>query len=167
MGGSQPFEVYDTLQNIWQPLFAEDIDDNCYNTARIGTSMLAIGGNSQRMYTPSEGTSSVTTRNSTEVPTNAASDASKLLYMDAANFTGNFFKYKKPWSLASAQKEVLHFCQACTKSGWTLVVCLDQAIMTNEAMVKWRTRRGREVRKGERNVPQGALRLVGDIFSKY
>jgi len=93
-------------------------------------------------------------------------DSKRLLYVDAANFTTKFFPLRQRWNLKSASKNVKLFCHAVTASRWTMVAFLDQAAMTAEAQVKWRTRRQREVRKGERKVPQGALRLLGDMLAE-
>ena len=94
-----------------------------------------------------------------------ASSEKKLLYMDSANYLENFFQPFDGWNLDAANQKVRAFCSAANRSGWTVVAFLDQATMTEEAQAKWRKRRVSEVRKGERRVPQGALRLLGDMFA--
>lgn len=90
----------------------------------------------------------------------------KLLYMDAANYTNFFFPYGCPWSLAKATKNAKRFAWVCTQSKWKVVAFFDQSILTQEAQNKWRKRREQEVRKKERAVPQGCLRLVGDLLAE-
>ena len=91
----------------------------------------------------------------------------RLLYIDAANYSiPHFFGHiKQPWSLSRAEKNVKRFCEAATGSGWIVVAFLDQAIMTKEAQKKWRKRREKEVRAARRDVPAGALRIVGDLLA--
>jgi len=89
----------------------------------------------------------------------------RLLYVDAANFTRRFFSYHDWWCLDAAQRNIQRFCSAAEHSGWTVVAFLDQATMTKEARAKWRRRREQSVESGERRIPQGGLRLVGEMFS--
>jgi len=89
----------------------------------------------------------------------------KLLYIDAANYTRQFFPpWETPWNLKTAQKKVRRLCAALKNRGYTIVAFIDDTNVTEEAIIKWRTRRERDVTKKTRGVPQGALRLVGDMF---
>lgn len=88
-----------------------------------------------------------------------------LLYLDAANYTRKFFRHHDWWCLDAAQRNIQRFCSAAAQSGWTVVAFLDQATMTKEARAKWRRRREHAVESGIRRIPQGGLRLVGEMFA--
>lgn len=90
----------------------------------------------------------------------------KLLYMDTANYTNFFFPYGRPWSLSEATKNAKRFAWACTQSKWKVVAFFDESVFTEEAQKKWRKRREQEVQRGKRAVPQGCLRLVGDLLAE-
>mmetsp|Transcript_2305 Transcript_2305/g.3481 ORF Transcript_2305/g.3481 Transcript_2305/m.3481 type:complete len:434 (-) Transcript_2305:42-1343(-) len=90
----------------------------------------------------------------------------KVLYMDAANFSASFFPMWRRWDLNQASMYAQRFCSACKNSGYKVVAFFDQNMLTTEAQKKWRKRREREVRRGERTVPQGCLRLVGDMLAE-
>ena len=100
-----------------------------------------------------------------ENPTYKRNMNKKLLYMDAANFIRKYFPFwEKQWNIKTANKRVRRFCTLAKKSGFTLVAFLDDNNVTQEAIRKWRKRRESEVKKKRRDVPQGAIRLVGDMF---
>jgi hypothetical protein len=86
------------------------------------------------------------------------------LYMDVANYLTSFFPLKKNCDLNRANQVVRRFVEASRYSGWDLVIFIDATTQTEETKIKWRERREREVREGRRNVPQGALHLIGDMF---
>jgi len=87
-----------------------------------------------------------------------------LLYMDVANYLTSFFPLKKNCDLNRANQVVRRFVEASRYSGWDLVIFIDATTQTEETKIKWRERREREVREGRRNVPQGDLHLIGDMF---
>ncbi len=84
--------------------------------------------------------------------------------MDVANYLTSFFPMNKSWDLNRANQVVRRFVEASRCSGWDLVIFIDATTQTEETKMKWRERREREVREGRRNVPQGALHLIGDMF---
>ena len=86
------------------------------------------------------------------------------LYMDVANYLTSFFPMNKSWDLNRANQVVRRFVEASRCSGWDLVIFIDATTQTEETKIKWRNRRESEVREGRRNVPQGALHLIGDMF---
>jgi len=97
-------------------------------------------------------------------PWAAPKNTSKLLYIDAANFTTNFFNEHDHWNLTKAHVKIRRFCTKVKEEGYTLVAFIDDTRFTSEAVKKWRTRREREVKAKQRRVPQSALRLTGDMF---
>jgi len=162
-GDGRALDVYSTKTNSWKGIPGmKELGSSCCYMTSVGKEIIFIHSSGEIQSC----LASISSKKIGLTEPTSAGTKSKLLYVDAANFTGRFFKYKRPWNLEQAQKEVCKMCNAATKSGWTMVVYLDQATMTVEAIKKWRSRREKEVRKGERMVPQGALRLVGDMFTR-
>jgi hypothetical protein len=89
----------------------------------------------------------------------------KLLYMDILNYTTRFIPLRD-WSCTRALARMSNFVQAARTSGWHLRAFLDETASSDEANEKWRLRREKEVRSGERSVPQGANVLIGDMLRK-
>ena len=87
--------------------------------------------------------------------------------MDGMNFAGGFFGYtKRPgvWNITASFKRVAKLVEAAERSQIMLKCFLDDTAPSEEASKKWKTRRVREIRAGEKNVPQGSGILLGDMF---
>lgn len=177
-GGSDDLaEVYNIDERTWTPLPAMQCKRYFCSVSHIDENVLVLGGNyggsSVEIFKPSASVCKDTIASdnlkSKILSLDIASDEpkSKLLYLDAANYTSKFFMFHDRWNLTIAEKAVKKFCDTSKRSGFTIVAFIDQAAMTEEAQQKWRRRREREVRRGERSVPQGALRLVGDMLAKH
>jgi hypothetical protein len=91
---------------------------------------------------------------------------SKILILDALNFSKSFLDCENHWNLGYAEKKVKKFVKSCENSGYELKVFIDGNTGTEEADKKWRIRRENEVRKGERKVPQSLNIILGDIFAE-
>ncbi|KAL6057025.1 RNase NYN domain-containing protein [Balamuthia mandrillaris] len=90
----------------------------------------------------------------------------KLLFVDILNYTTMFFRTSAAWPTPQAAfRQVQQFVKAARQSGWTLELFIDDRIQTTETEAKWRKRREKEIRMGTRRVPQGANRLLGDMFA--
>ena len=79
---------------------------------------------------------------------NAAADSAvgmKWLYVDALNYGQKFFPVRDPWDVNRAFSAVCSLAAAARKSGFQLKAFIDASTVTDEAKVKWRTRREREV----------------------
>lgn len=87
----------------------------------------------------------------------------KLLYMDLLNFGGNFFLISD-WNVRKAFIKVENFVSAARNSGFHLKVFLD-GVRAGEAEMKWKTRREKEILKGEKNMPQGFAHMLGEMFA--
>jgi hypothetical protein len=88
----------------------------------------------------------------------------KRLYVDILNYSHLFFTLHDHWNIFSAEKKVEKFVNRCRKSNIVLEIFIDGVYITNEACKKWKVRREKEVRKGERRVPQSTNILFGDLF---
>jgi len=90
---------------------------------------------------------------------------SRLLYVDALNYSHHFFpKRQTAWSLPYALSAVKRFVAASQRSSITVKVFIDGQTGTKEADEKWRRRREIEVQKRKRFMPQGLQALIGEMF---
>ena len=90
----------------------------------------------------------------------------KKLFVDILNYGGYFFTQGGcHWEVESALSKVEEFVKASKNSGYEMEVFIDAGIETEEAILKWRTRREMEVSKGERNMPQAMNVLLGEMFA--
>jgi len=90
---------------------------------------------------------------------------SEKLYIDALNY-GNFFfaKTKFTWSLSDPYERVKLFVNACKKANLEIIVFIDESAETEEAIIKWKSRREKEVQNEEKYMPQGMSYFLGDMF---
>ena len=85
----------------------------------------------------------------------AAADSAvgmKWLYVDALNYGQKFFPVRDPWDVNRAFSAVCSLAAAARKSGFQLKAFIDASTVTDEAKVKWRTRREREVQSMQVNL---------------
>ena len=160
MGGSEDStaEVFSIDKRIWMQLPLMNFKRFYCFASHMNGQIMVLGGAQDGGFTAEMLIPSVSPKGSVDRP-------KKLLYFDAANYARSFFCVHQRWNLTAAQSKVKKFHDASKRSGWTLVAFFDQAAMTKEAQEKWRKRREREVERGERSVPQGCLRLLGDMLS--
>ncbi|KAI8918998.1 hypothetical protein DFJ77DRAFT_507846 [Powellomyces hirtus] len=91
----------------------------------------------------------------------------KPLYVDALNYADMFFDPKAlHWEWLDAITRISHFVTFARNANYRLVVFIDAAIQSPEAILKWRSRRAREVRTQTRTMPLGVSSLIGDAFRK-
>ncbi len=99
----------------------------------------------------------------------------QLLFVDVLNFGHQFFggfrgkhnKHQQRWpTLSSAMQKVHSFVETARRSKFELEIFIDDAVQTEEAYIKWRDRREKEVARRNRGMPQGMNRLIGDMFKK-
>eukprot|EP00667_Euglena_gracilis_P013979 EG_transcript_14456 len=88
------------------------------------------------------------------------------LYFDILNFSGYFFPHGAPWNLQHAVRSAERLCDAAQASGFGLKVFIDAEVESDEAIARWRKRREDEVRKMKRDMPQGLLTLLGEVFAE-
>jgi hypothetical protein len=88
----------------------------------------------------------------------------RLLYVDLLNFCRFFFPERRDWNVTRAFRRVRDFVKAATKSHFKLKVFIDDAMPSEETERKWRSRRVKEILKGERNVPPCLSRMLGEMF---
>ena len=91
------------------------------------------------------------------------------LYVDALNFGRSFLDgpVLSGRDLVEAERCVADFVAAAYATGIDdLVAFIDAGSVTAEAQNKWRSRREREVRMGERSVPHAWSTLLGDMFRR-
>jgi hypothetical protein len=89
----------------------------------------------------------------------------QLVYLDALNYTTEFILLHD-WHCSRALARVQRFVDAAKTSGITIKAFLDEGTVSAEAGATWKSRRVREIVKGEKNVPQGAAVLLGDMLRK-
>ncbi|KAF9108679.1 hypothetical protein BGX27_008263, partial [Mortierella sp. AM989] len=88
----------------------------------------------------------------------------RLLYIDILNFSTRFFTISEHWYFLQARKRVEDFVRHARNSNFEPKVFIDASIESEEAILKWKTRREEEVIRGVRNMPQGLSTLLGDLF---
>jgi len=93
--------------------------------------------------------------------------ASSKLYVDAFNFLESFNLACENRDLNVSQGLVKKFIDAAKNSNYEIKVFLDSGLGSKEANGKWRRRREAEVRKEYRNIGQGTVIYLGDMFRKY
>lgn len=91
------------------------------------------------------------------------------LYFDALNWLGLFWSQRSgracPWrELERMRRRVTDFVRAANESSFSLTVVIDDTSNSPEAIGKWRTRREKELRKDNRNMPLGIDALYAEAF---
>eukprot|EP01031_Cornospumella_fuschlensis_P038739 gene38739-47098_t len=89
---------------------------------------------------------------------------SRLLYVDVLNYSDSFFPLND-WSVTRAFSRVKDFVEAAVRANLILTVFIDDTTPSGESETKWTTRREKEITKGERNMPPGLSRMLGEMFS--
>lgn len=87
-----------------------------------------------------------------------------FLYVDILNYGQYFFPMNRSWNISNAYNLVKEFIQAADQSNLKLKIFIDDAVPSDEATRKWKSRRAAEVIKGIKNMPQGLSILLGDMF---
>lgn len=88
------------------------------------------------------------------------------IYMDVLNFaSSHFFVDSDDWTIAPVMKRVEEFCNACKKANIELRIFID-VVREEKALKKWYTRMTRNVKEGNRGVPQHISGFLGQMFHK-
>ena len=88
----------------------------------------------------------------------------KLLYIDGLNYATRIFPRGRKWSCKAAFGFVRGWVTAARASSCEPKVFLDDANLSYEAKAKWKRRIEKDIRRTDRNVPQGTGSLIGDMF---
>ncbi|KAJ1561915.1 hypothetical protein HK096_002857, partial [Nowakowskiella sp. JEL0078] len=95
----------------------------------------------------------------------------KTIFLDALNFSHNFYTPRNYWQLDVFERKVKKFLDACLVSGYRIEAYIDSAILTPQTMGKWRVRREKEflgdLQNNNRKPPTCWATLYGDILRKY
>lgn len=108
-------------------------------------------------------------------PQSAASSTQTVIAFDALNFLAEFFEIKSstkttvdPFVLVRGMEiRVQKFCDLLRASGISLIAVIDADTLTEEAKVKWMSRREREVTNEERNMLVNADLMIGEAFARH
>ncbi|KAG0287898.1 hypothetical protein BGZ96_008262, partial [Linnemannia gamsii] len=89
----------------------------------------------------------------------------RLVYVDGMNYSDRFFTVGDHWCFREARDNISKMVKHARESNIVLKVFLDAYIETDEAILKWRSRREKEVRDRIRNMPQAMNVLLGEMFT--
>ena len=92
--------------------------------------------------------------------------------VDLLNFCYYFFKFGKKNSdfekkIKLGKKTIKAFVCAAERSGYKLIVFIDKAMATDEALKKWFHRRKMEMKRGHKNSFPCLGLVVGTIFASH
>lgn len=91
----------------------------------------------------------------------------RLLYVDCLNFATRFCGSTSTpgvWNITASFERVKKFVKAAERSQITLKCFLGDTAPSEEATMKFNERREKEIRSGEKRVPQGLAVLLGEMF---
>jgi hypothetical protein len=94
----------------------------------------------------------------------------KLVLVDALNFSMRLLglvKQKRWPHPLQMKKKIEKFVKAARASNLQLEIFIDAAIITGDTLKTWKERREKEVKKGNRGVPQGTNILLGEMFASF
>ena len=76
------------------------------------------------------------------------------LFIDIFNFNAHFYTPNDcHWKIKEARAKVKAFVQAARDSGYDIEIFIDAALETEEAILKWKSRREKEILDEEKAMP--------------